>query len=141
MGWRGARGWRRARGWKTGRRVGTEFGVGRSGEGLRRSVGSEEGEGLGRSDGSEEGYKLAQSEGSEMNRHSVPSFEASSRISTAQWRNMPLPMGTHEVSANCTGAGAGDAGVGGGDASGGGEGHELVLYALHPPGAFPANDA
>ena len=106
---------------------------------MARSEGLEEGEGLGRSDGSEEGYKLAQSEGSEMNRHSVPSFEASSRISTAQWRNMPLPMGTHEVSANCTGAGAGDAGVGGGDASGGGEGHEL--YALQPPGAFPANDA
>ena len=110
---------------------------------LARSEGLEEGEGLGRSDGSEEGYKLAQSEGSEMNRHSVPSFEASSRISTAQWRNMPLPMGTHEVSANCTGAGAGGGvtGGGGGDASGGGEGHELVLYALHPPGAFPANDA
>ena len=85
-----------------------------------------------------------------MNRHSVPSFEASSRISTAQWRNMPLPMGTHEVSANCTGAGAGDgdAGGGGGDASGGGEGHEVVLYALqlvlyslHPLGASPANNA
>ena len=103
---------------------------------MARSEGLDEGKELGRSDGSEEGYKLAQSEGSEMNRHSVPSFEASSRISTAQWRNMPLPMGTHEVSANCTGAG-----VGGGDASGGGEGHELVLYALHPPGAFPANDA
>ena len=108
---------------------------------MARSEGLEEGEGLGRSDGSEEGYKLAQSEGSEMNRHSVPSFEASSRISTAQWRNMPLPMGTHEVSANCTGAGGRVTGGGGGDASGGGEGHELVLYALHPPGAFPANDA